>query len=362
MFGGSLTGNTNGLLTCSGNIRNVVFGTNTRDINTSVFSAYNVTFGVTTENLNYGLLAKESYSESVDHDATAGAFKSWTKGGVTTKQTTTYPAGKTYSMQLVLADAANEGFWQREVTVGAGASINITSYLRKSASMAYLPRVIIFNKASTDPFAGGTGLDTFTMTDSVDTFESDTYTYYNSTSEDVTIVIRTQGKNASGNVFSLIEVEQINVDLTTLINNLATVDTVVDAIKAKTDNLPSDPADESLLEAAITAAIPSVPTVTQIRQEMDTNSTRLATIATDTTTDIPALIAALDTDSVMSATVEGTITLKQALMVMLAELAGKVTGGGTATITYRNPGDDKDRVILTVDEKGNRTVVTTDLT
>jgi len=29
---------------------------------------------------------------------------------------------------------------------------------------------------------------------------------------------------------------------------------VVDAIKLKTDNLPSDPADESLLEAAITAA------------------------------------------------------------------------------------------------------------
>lgn len=35
---------------------------------------------------------------------------------------------------------------------------------------------------------------------------------------------------------------------------ISTVDTVVDAIKAKTDNLPTDPADESLLEAAITAA------------------------------------------------------------------------------------------------------------
>lgn len=34
---------------------------------------------------------------------------------------------------------------------------------------------------------------------------------------------------------------------------LATVDGIVDAIKAKTDNLPTDPADESLLEAAIAA-------------------------------------------------------------------------------------------------------------
>lgn len=40
---------------------------------------------------------------------------------------------------------------------------------------------------------------------------------------------------------------------------ISVVDTVVDAIKAKTDNLPTDPADESLLEAAI-AAIPSAPT------------------------------------------------------------------------------------------------------
>jgi hypothetical protein len=36
---------------------------------------------------------------------------------------------------------------------------------------------------------------------------------------------------------------------------IGTVDTVVDAIKAKTDNLPSDPADESALEAAIAAAV-----------------------------------------------------------------------------------------------------------
>ena len=35
---------------------------------------------------------------------------------------------------------------------------------------------------------------------------------------------------------------------------LATVDTVVDAIKLKTDNLPSDPADQNAIEAAITSA------------------------------------------------------------------------------------------------------------
>ena len=45
--------------------------------------------------------------------------------------------------------------------------------------------------------------------------------------------------------------------------NLATVDTVVDAIQAKTDNLPTDPADQSIIIAAtdaILAAVGDVPT------------------------------------------------------------------------------------------------------
>jgi hypothetical protein len=92
------------------------------------------------------------------------------------------------------------------------------------------------------------------------------------------------------------------------------------AIKAKTDNLPSDPADQSLLIAAIgsplqagsytapldatatqaaaaaalsaydaatgsdVAGVPTAPTVTQIREEMDSNSVKLATIDSITKT------------------------------------------------------------------------------
>lgn len=44
------------------------------------------------------------------------------------------------------------------------------------------------------------------------------------------------------------------------------------AIQAKTDNLPSDPADESVLEALIG----DLPTAAENRAEMDTNSTKLA--------------------------------------------------------------------------------------
>jgi hypothetical protein len=52
------------------------------------------------------------------------------------------------------------------------------------------------------------------------------------------------------------------------------------AIKAATDNLPSDPADQSLLEAAISGL--SIPSVIQIRTEMDSNSTQLAGIKAKT--------------------------------------------------------------------------------
>jgi len=72
----------------------------------------------------------------------------------------------------------------------------------------------------------------------------------------------------------------------------------VAAIKAKTDNLPSDPADQSLVVAAITA----IPTVAQIRTELDSNSTKLANLdatvssrlASSVSTNITAIKAKTD--------------------------------------------------------------------
>jgi hypothetical protein len=78
------------------------------------------------------------------------------------------------------------------------------------------------------------------------------------------------------------------------------LDTEIAAIKAKTDNLPSDPADQSAVESAITSVVSLVaaqittdhgsgsyirntepttpPTVVAIRQEMDSNSTKLTSL------------------------------------------------------------------------------------
>jgi len=72
-----------------------------------------------------------------------------------------------------------------------------------------------------------------------------------------------------------------------------------------------------------------------------------------------------DLDDLLDASdsIETGLTLRGALRLMVAALAGKISGGGTTTITIRNAvADSKARITATVDSSGNRTAITTDLT
>ena len=60
--------------------------------------------------------------------------------------------------------------------------------------------------------------------------------------------------------------------------------------------------------------------------------------------------------------VETSLTLRQALRLIVAASAGKVSGASTTTVTIRNIGDSKNRIVATVDAYGNRSAITTDLT
>lgn len=97
----------------------------------------------------------------------------------------------------------------------------------------------------------------------------------------------------------------------------------VAAIKAKTDNLPAAPA---------------------------------------ATGDIPTANANADALLDRAAGVETGFTFRQAMRLVLSVLAGKVSGGGTATEVFRDVNDSKDRIVATVDASGNRTSVTRDAT
>jgi len=60
--------------------------------------------------------------------------------------------------------------------------------------------------------------------------------------------------------------------------------------------------------------------------------------------------------------IETGLTMRQALRLIAAATAGKVSGGGTSTITIRNAVADSDnRITATVDSNGNRSAITYDL-
>lgn len=69
------------------------------------------------------------------------------------------------------------------------------------------------------------------------------------------------------------------------------------------------------------------------------------------------------TGAVLEAIVEPGLTLRQALRLVAAATAGKLSGGGSTTVTIRNAVEDsKNRIVATVDAEGNRTAITYDLT
>lgn len=65
---------------------------------------------------------------------------------------------------------------------------------------------------------------------------------------------------------------------------------------------------------------------------------------------------------ILAGVIEGSITLKGALRLVLAVLAGETTGGGTTTVTFRDVADAKARVTATVTAVGDRTAITRDIT
>jgi hypothetical protein len=75
----------------------------------------------------------------------------------------------------------------------------------------------------------------------------------------------------------------------------------------------------------------------------------------------PALSAA-GVDNILDEVIENSLTLRQAIMLIKSVCAGKSAGGGTASLTFRDDADTKNRVTATVDVNGNRSAVTKDVT
>lgn len=170
-----------------------------------------------------------------------------------------------------------------------------------------------------------------------------------------------------------------------------TIDTIADAVKAKTDNLPAVPAQAGEYTAAIAALQADLDNPDQYKADVsglakttDLNglakTTDLSGLATEAnaTSNKSAIITAIDNkpvtpvtdistlatktdvsgipDALLSKVVVGTFTFQQILKIYAAIETGTVAGGGSASFTYT--GKDGTTVTLSgVDENGNRTAV-----
>jgi hypothetical protein len=138
---------------------------------------YNVDFNSVTQHANYATVTYNYLTQSLNHEGVDGAYKAWTVGGIIELQSTTKPTGYAHAYQMALESADSPCFYKRTFTVAAGESVNIEVYLRKDAVMAYLPRVYLMESID-DPLGGASPSQTFTMTDSVDTWESDSFCHH----------------------------------------------------------------------------------------------------------------------------------------------------------------------------------------
>lgn len=213
----------------------------------------------------------------------------------------------------------------------------------------------------------------------------------------------------------------VDTEIASIISSLATIagylDTEIAAIKAKTDNLPSDPADQSAVEAAITAAQTAI--IDDAAQLRDFGIMQVTTIAsltsqtvfrltdaspdddayngaelmfTDQTTEEQKSVAvAADYDGsdkeitlqeapvftiavgdhvtikmppvgVFKRRVDGTVTFEQSVRLQNSAAGAKLSGAATTTVSIRDLADSKDRMVATVDASGNRSAITRDLT
>ena len=91
--------------------------------------------------------------------------------------------------------------------------------------------------------------------------------------------------------------------------------------------------------------------------------TLIDAILDDTNSTIPGLItdlANLTVSDIIAGITDGSYDLQEMVRIGFAILAGIGSGGGTSTVTYKDPTGIKDRIVATVDENGNRTPISYD--
>lgn len=115
---------------------------------------------------------------------------------------------------------------------------------------------------------------------------------------------------------------------------LATVDTNVDSVLADTNEIQAELADGGRTDLLIDSIVDAT-TATGVLLKDDA-------------------IEAIFNDVVVT----GTYTFAQLMKIMASALAGKLSGGGSTTLTFKSVDGASDVIVATVDANGNRSAVT----
>ena len=205
----TLSGNSYGVYSGSGHLFwGCIMSTNTQDFY-AVGSAlaYNCQFNSGVEHAAYTARAVWDYVESRDHDGAPNAFRAWAgRGGIVNSNVVTVPSGKAISYQFLPESATYPVFKETRTLVEPGQTLIVHWWLRKDAAMAYLPRAQIIDVFA-DPLVDNVSapLAQAVMTNSIDTWEQGIISWRNAGTTARLVYVRTQGKNATGNIYTLTE-------------------------------------------------------------------------------------------------------------------------------------------------------------
>ena len=142
------------------------------------------------------------------------------------------------------------------------------------------------------------------------------------------------------------------------------LDLLIDEIKEKTDNLPSDPADQSAVEAAITAAVANLAleataqSILTDTAEIGAAGAGLTALATQASVDALENISVAD---VLAGVCDTGVSLAKVGEMIAALAAGKVSAsssGGVTTLTYKKRDGSTTSFTVVVTESDNTRATT----
>lgn len=176
---------------------------NGKDFSGGIFKAYNTTFGSTIEFYGYNSAQRNSsleYSESYNHDNISGAFRAWTRGGITSSTTSNPPTGRVRCYNHVCESATYPCWHQREILVEAGRTLRVRVWLKGDVGVEIKSQLVL---PTADPLITGTGTGEWQQIGTSDTAWHEYVTSWtNSATYPVTIYLRFLATAASGNGYS----------------------------------------------------------------------------------------------------------------------------------------------------------------